>query len=859
MPHAGDGPVARGGRGGGATLERIPRGKVTPPEVPVDVVDRPALTARVDAPGPAVGLVVAPAGFGKTLLLAERAARDPGTAWVTVDRNDDAPRLWAAILAALASCPALPPAGGLRDLRPPSGPGGLAFLSRFRDGLGGTATPLTLVLDDVHELDDPAALDELRALLEHRPAGLRVLMASRFDPPIALSRLRDRDELWELRADRLAFTVAETEVLTRRTGLVLTDDQIGELHRRTGGWAAGLRLAVQAMRGGADLPTFLAEFSGEDRSVADYLVGEVLATLPADLLEFLTLVSIGVPLPAELAVSLTGRTDAAEVLDRVERETSLVSGLVTDPGTGAREYRILELLRTYLAADLHGHRPSLAAELHGRAARWWAEQDQPAAALENAAHAHDEALTADLTVRFALRLALAGEHAPLRRVLPATRSDGGPGDPTSHAATVATSLARVGGDVEALHEAVRALPAPHSADGPAVRALRALEHGVDSLLAGGDPDRAVGALEEAVELAHSHGYDFVAMQAQVVLAAVAAVRGDFRTVVARADEAVSTLIEHRWEPSAWSTLGRTLRAYAALYRAEPDEARAEAAEALAREPGVVDPRLHHALRIVRGAALSDAGDRATGLAEMRRARIDLAGLPVVAEQAAAAALFENRAALRLGDSVGAARAARELAERMDAPGEAALMAAWAELGGGHLDAARHRIRPVLAGTVVPLMPHTLVEAHLVAATLAVHAGEPAAAQLALRSALAGAEALDLLRPFALGGPEVGTLLAEHRPRPGAAAAFAARALAAYRRIADPAASPLLSERELAVLELLPSLMSSDDIAAALSVSVSTVKTHIRMIYTKLAVANRRAAVETARTRGLLRSHADAHL
>src|SRR5206468_3296896 len=125
---------------------------------------------------------------------------------------------------------------------------------------------------------------------------------------------------------------------------------------------------------------------------------------------------------------------------------------------------------------------------------------------------------------------------------------------------------------------------------------------------------------------------------------------------------------HRWEPSAWSTLGRTLRAYAALYLAEPDRALAEAAEALAREPGRVDPSLHHALRIVRGAALADGGDRATGLAEMRRARIDLGGLPVVDEQAAAAALFEHRVALRLGDSVGAAHAARELADRVDAPG-----------------------------------------------------------------------------------------------------------------------------------------------------------------------------------------------
>jgi LuxR family transcriptional regulator, maltose regulon positive regulatory protein len=824
---------------------------VTPPEVPADLVARPALAARVDAPGPAVGLVVAPAGFGKTLLLADHAARRPGTAWVTVDRGDDAGRLWAAVLAALVACPALPPGSGLRELTPPYGPGGLAFLRRFRDGLGAASAPVTLVLDDIHELDDPAALGEVRALLDHRPDHLRVLLAGRFDPPVDLSAVRGGT--WELRADRLAFTPGEAAALARRSGLALDPDQAAELHRRTGGWAAGLRLAVQAMRAGSDPATFLAAFSGEDRAVADYLVGEVLATLPPDVLEFLTRASIGDPLPVELAVRLTGRADAAAVLDRVERETSLVGDVVTDPATGAREYRLLELLRTYLAADLHRQRPALAAELHGLAAVWWAEQDRPTAALENAARAGDEGLTARLTDRFGLQLALAGEHAPLRRALPGSAADGAAG----LAATVGTALARVGGDVAALHEAVRALPEAGPDDEPAVRSLRALGRGVDGLLAATDTDAAIGELREALDLAHEHGYDFLAMQAQVVLAAVAAVQGDFRTVVERADDAVSTADAHRWEPSAWSTLGRTLRAYAALYRARPEQARAEATEALDREPGRDDPRLRHALRIVRGAALGDTGDRAAGLAEMREARIELDGLPVVAEQAAAAALFENRAALRLGDSVGAAQAARELAERLDAPGEAALMAAWAELGSGHLEAAGHRIRPVLRGTAATVMPHTLVEADLVAATLAVRAGDRAAGRRALGAALAAAEDLDLLRPFALGGPEVGALLAEPRFRPEGAAAFAARALAAHRRIQDPAANPLLSERELAVLGLLPSLMSSDEIAAALSVAVSTVKTHVRMIYAKLDVANRRAAVETARTRGLLGPHVGA--
>ena len=736
----------------------IPRGKVTAPQVPVDLLARPALAARVDATEPRVGLVVAPAGFGKTLLLADHARRHPDTAWVTVDRNDDAPRLWSAILAALSASPALPSGSGLRRLEPPPGRARPAFLSRLRDELGEVAGPLTLVLDDVHELDDPTALEALRALLDHRPATLRVLLASRFDPPVAPYRPRDRDGLWELRADRLSFSPTETRQLLRRTGLALSDDQSDELHRRTGGWAAGLRLAIQAMRGGADPSAFLTAFSGVDHSVADYLVGEVLETLDPDVLEFLTVASIGDPLPAELAAELTGRDDAAEFLARVERETSLVTGFVTDPPGEPHLYRVLELLRTHLAADLHRRRPALATELHGRAARWWADRDRPTAALEHAARADDEDLTADLMDRFGLRLALEGEHAPLR-----------------------------------------ALPG----------------------------------------------------------AAVAVTRGDFRTVVRRADEAVSTAAERRWEPSAWSTLGRTLRAYAALYRAEPGRALAEASEAMACGAGRNDPRLHHALRIVRGAARSDEGDRAAGVAEMRQARIDLAGVPVVAEQAAAAALFENRTALRLGDSVGAARAARELADRVDAPGEVALMAAWAELGSGRLEAAGHRLRPVLQGRAAAVMPHTLVEAHLVAATLAVHAGDRSAARHALRAALTDAEALELLRPFALGGPEVGALLAEHSPGTGTSAEFAALARDAHRRIADPAASPVLSEREIAVLGLLPSLMSTDEIAAALSVSVSTVKTHVRMIYTKLAVGNRRAAVERARDRGLLREYADA--
>ena len=217
----------------------------------------------------------------------------------------------------------------------------------------------------------------------------------------------------ELRAAQLAFTPAQAAQLLERSGLRLSPQQVEVLHRRTGGWVAGLRLAARAVAESADREALLTRFSGDDRSVADYLVGEILSGLPQAVQEFLRVISICDRVPIGLAAALSEREEAGSVLDRLERETSLVVAT----GRARQAYRVQELLRTYLLADLQRRGPQRVAELHAVAARWWAEQDEPVPALEHAAAGRNRALLIELLHRFAIPLILAGQHGPLRRAL----------------------------------------------------------------------------------------------------------------------------------------------------------------------------------------------------------------------------------------------------------------------------------------------------------------------------------------------------------------------------------------------------------------------------------------------------------
>ena len=406
-------------------MSLVPQAKIAVPQVPPGLVVRAGLRADLDTAGsadvaPVTPLVCAPPGYGKTMLLADWAHTStgsdtgPDTAWVSLDRDDNDPRrLWTSVVAALAACPSVPPGSRLHApwvWRPGAQP---EFLAELTDAVQELPRPVRLILDDVHELLDPTTLHGLHTLLRNRPTGFQLVLSSRFDPPLSLPRLRLTGRLCELRADRLRFSPAETATLLERSGLNLTPTQIDTLHHRTGGWAAGLRLAALALTQTTDPDTFLDQFSGNDSTVADYLTGEILSALPDDTQEFLRVISISDPVPTALAAELTGRQEAGSLLDQLAHHTSLLT-----PTTRTRDtYRIQELLRTYLSADLKRQGPTRAADLHTTAAHWWADHNQPIKALDHATRSHNPALLTELLHRYAIPLILTGDHGPLRRAL----------------------------------------------------------------------------------------------------------------------------------------------------------------------------------------------------------------------------------------------------------------------------------------------------------------------------------------------------------------------------------------------------------------------------------------------------------
>ena len=351
------------------------------------------------------------------------ASTESDTAWVSLDRDDNDPRrLWASVVAALAACPSVPPASRLHApwvWRPGAQP---EFLAELADAVQALPRPIRLILDDVHELVDPVALHGLQTLMRNRPAGFQLVLSTRLDPPLSLPRLRLAGRLWELRADRLRLSPAEAAALLEGSGLRLTPGQVDTLHQRTGGWAAGLRLAALAVTRTADRDAFLDQFSGNESSVADYLVGEILSRLPQDIQEFLRVISISDPVPSGLAAELSGREEAGSLLDGLERQTSLLSAT----GRERDAYHIQELLRSYLIADLQRQGPTRAAELHATAARWWAGQDRPIPALDHAARSGNPALLSKLLRRFAVPLILTGDHAA---TAPRARQHGRAGHP----------------------------------------------------------------------------------------------------------------------------------------------------------------------------------------------------------------------------------------------------------------------------------------------------------------------------------------------------------------------------------------------------------------------------------------------
>lgn len=846
---------------------RVPYTKITVPDLPPDFVPRPGLRARLEGAAPADLVVVsAPAGYGKTVVLADWARQHlDGIAWVTVDRTDNDPRrLWTAVCAALAS------RGGSRHTDRDGG--GTALVDDLITALDRPGPPVTLVLDDLQELSSAEVLHDLARLVRLRPRGLRIALAGRADPPLSLSRQRLEGRLCEIRARHLRFSVDGATALLSSSGLALTPTQVAALCDRTDGWAAGLRLAAFTLRHCADPDRFLAEFSGDERSVADYLTGEVLAGLDGDTLDFLRAVSVCSLPSTDLAVHLSGRPDAGAVLERARQET----GLVERGGAGG--YRLHSLLRTYLLAELRRRDPVWHDALHAHAARWWAARREAGHALRHAERSGDETLHAELVHRFAATLLLTGAldalRAGLRAAGPSLRAD-----PEVALIAAVAHLERRDRDAAAaeLERARSAWPAARTAElttlragvellaaaagvgttvadppqepaaDPGPRAILHLGRGVHLLGDSADRTRARPELEQALTLARRHDLPFLEVHALTVIAAADALQGDLPGLARSATDALGASARRGRPTPSWTSAPAALLAYADLLQGRPQAAVERTAQALS-SPGLL-PEVAFTLHAVHAAGRADRGEGVAGLAEAQAARTRYGDVRLPAQWRAALAVLEQRAAVLLGN-IGAARAvAAWLTQRVGPVGETLLMQAWVEAAVGRPEAAATAVAPLLDGTVPVLLSHTALEALLLVAEARLQAGTGAGGRTLVRRALVRGEALEVVRPFALAGPATRGLVAAWAQRPGRER-FTVRV---GRALADvqPEISTPLSDRETTVLELLPSLLSAREVAAELTVSVNTVKTHIRSIYGKLSVSSRRDAVLRARQRGLL--------
>ncbi|NIV36918.1 MAG: helix-turn-helix transcriptional regulator, partial [Anaerolineae bacterium] len=317
-------------------------------------VPRPRLVERLDrAFGPGISqagepagswfvrkltLVSAPAGFGKTTLLSEwlssRIAATPPlqVAWLSLDPGDNDPARFLAYF--VASLQGLEPGlgeGVLGAYRSPQPPPTEALLAALINELALLSVPAVLVLDDYHLIEAQAIHGMLDFLLEHLPAQMHLVIATRVDPPLAVSRLRARGQMTEVRVDDLRFAPAEaTAFLNRAMGLHLTEEEISVLQSRTEGWIAGLQLAALSMesrgldRSAGDLSSFVRDFAGDDRYVVDYLLEEVLCSQPEPLQAFLLQTSVLSRLGASLCDAVTGQAGSRAMLQTLERSNLFV-------------------------------------------------------------------------------------------------------------------------------------------------------------------------------------------------------------------------------------------------------------------------------------------------------------------------------------------------------------------------------------------------------------------------------------------------------------------------------------------------------------------------------------------------------
>jgi LuxR family maltose regulon positive regulatory protein len=861
-------------------MVRTPVEHTTPPRLPPGLIRRARLDATLDegVRGTAT-LVCAGPGWGKTVLVASwvaaRTAAGP-IAWLTLDgQHDDPYTFWSDLYLALQVAGALPD-----GLAPPAPDAGEAdFRQAIAAALSRRTSPVVIVLDDVHRVTDPRILGGLAGLLRLRQA--RFVLLTRRESDLPLHRLRAAGELTEIRPADLGFHLEEAAELLAAGGRGMPSDRLAAIVRRTEGWGAGLRLIL-------DNP----DPARADDIIEDYMLREVLGAQPDEVRRFLLRTSIPDRVCGDLAHALTGERHGQYVLEDLAR-----GNLFVERTGGGRWFRYHPMLRSALRRRVARRWPDAPPRLHLEAARWHDADGGALPALTHAAAAGDWDLVSSIVVRRGLPLFTSADRPQLVEVLTRIPVERLP--ETAEFAVCAVILGYARGDAAAVPR--RIAVARGLLDGRDEKsvadvgaALAVLENGTvirwngdmphllrttsdllgelsrlswdqapsllqyramtlnnkgTALLWMGRFDHADRYLWAAVTAARTADVPFIEINSLALLAQLALMQGLLREAADHADAADDAA--RRIDAG-----GRVAVAPAYLARAliETERGREPEAEAWLRKAlhalGEIPETVQSVMAgLVRVRLMLDRGETAGARTLLCQLRAE-AGPPLVAPQIDRM-LDLAGAEIRLASGDPGAVVMAYGARVVLAPAEQISLAR-ALLATGNLGAAGELLSRVRDGSDRV----SAVAAWILTALTADSQGRSSVSSEALSRALAAAEPELIRRPFRTFDTNRVMVLAERQQwltelRGAAGDGVLAEITGEIPIVGPPPSVGPLSEREIDVLQYLPTVLTAGEIAENLGISVNTVKAHMRSIYRKLGAARRREAVVTARQSGLI--------
>lgn len=875
-----------------ATKLHVPRRRV-------GLIPRPRITERLrSGASRSLTLVSAPAGSGKTTAVSEWVhARDSGASWLSLDEGDNDPsRFWSYFIAALQTLEQ--GLGGSADelLRSPQPPSSESLLTTLINEISRFNGEFAVVLEDYHAIDSAPVHEGVSFLLDHRPPQMHLVIMTRVDPPLPLARLRARDDLSELRAADLRFTVDEAATyLKQAAGLDLSAADVNALEERTEGWVVGLQMAALSMRGREDVASFIDSLSGSHRYILDYLAEEVLDRQPERVRSFLLETSILARLCGPLCDAVTERTDGRDTLEMLESANLFVVPLDDE----RRWYRYHHLFQEFLRGFLEDAEAASVSRLHRRASRWLAENGFASEAVDHALAAQDFEAAASLVERYgetflwrdsqqatvlrwmdSLPESVVGSRPQLclfhawarfttgqwEAVEPllqqaeqalASLDNGSEGAGVlGEAAVIRSAIAYESGEMARSIDLARAALELVPEDARHVRAVAAFQLGLARQFAG-DLSAANEAHQEAAAISQASGNAAIALLASGCQAQIEVLRGRMRAAAEayeRARQAGMTQAGRSLPPAglACVQMGEVLREWNNLEASE--RTLREGMDLCDQQGGMPEHVLQGRVTLAR--VLLARGDGQGSQAAMREAEQlldELLSRPGDVRSIIAQSLrYRVRWWLARGDLSAADR--------------------WVEeegLDGGRVDNGRLAEHILFSRVLLAHREYSDAVALLrrlreaaegrgwpwpIAETLALKAlarsaeGDDGRAAELLDGALRLAEPEGYVRLFIDGGEPMRALL-QRAAAEGRAPRYAGRILAAFDGAAGAAAGELpepLNDRETAILRLMSAGLSNSAIADELYLSVNTVKWHARNIYGKLAVSNRATAVARAR-------------